>query len=98
MAAGRTVGPDRPVHSLHAYFLLPGDPALPIVYQVERTRDGRSFSTRRVVATQRGQAIFSLSASFHRPEEGPAHQASWAQSAAGRPLLLREARPLPASD
>jgi acyl-CoA thioesterase-2 len=85
VAAGRTVRPDRPVHSLHAYFLLPGDPAQPIVYQVERTRDGRSFSTRRVVATQRGQAIFSLSASFHRPEEGPAHQAPWAQSAASPP-------------
>jgi acyl-CoA thioesterase-2 len=85
VAAGRTVRPDRPVHSLHAYFLLPGDPAQPIVYQVERTRDGRSFSTRRVVATQRGQAIFSLSASFHRPEEGPAHQASWAQSGASPP-------------
>jgi acyl-CoA thioesterase-2 len=85
VAAGRTVGSGRPVHSLHAYFLLPGDPALPIVYEVERTRDGRSFSTRRVVATQRGKVIFSLSASFHRPEEGPAHQAPWALSAARPP-------------
>jgi acyl-CoA thioesterase II len=75
VAAGRTVGPGRPVHSLHAYFLLPGDPAAPIVYVVDRTRDGQSFSTRRVVATQHGKVIFSLSASFHRPEEGPVHQA-----------------------
>src|SRR5690606_5905396 len=67
IAAGRTVE-DRAVHSLHAYFLRPGDPTIPILYQVERTRDGRSFSTRRVTAIQHGRAIFTLSASFHLAE------------------------------
>ena len=85
VAAGQTVGAGRPVHSLHAYFLLPGDPALPIVYQVDRTRDGRSFSTRRVVASQHGKVIFTLSASFHRPEEGPVHQAPLSPVSLGRP-------------
>ena len=69
VAAGRTVEGDRPVHSLHAYFLRPGDPSVPILYNVDRIRDGRSFTTRRVVAIQHGQAIFNLAASFHRPEE-----------------------------
>ena len=64
VAAHRTVERGRSVHSLHAYFLRPGDPAVPIVYDAERTRDGRSFSTRRVVARQHGQTIFYLSASF----------------------------------
>ena len=73
VAAGRTVPADRPVHSLHAYFIRPGDPAVPIVYTVDRVRDGRSFSTRRVSAIQHGQTIFTLSASFHRPEPGPEH-------------------------
>src|ERR1700748_3597865 len=73
VAAGRTVDPDRPVHSLHAYFIRPGDPALPLVYTVERVRDGRSFTTRRVAAIQHGKTIFTLSASFHRPEPGPEH-------------------------
>ncbi|MCW2620409.1 MAG: tesB [Frankiales bacterium] len=72
VAAGRTVEDDRPVNSLHAYFLRPGDPRVPIVYQVDRIRDGRSFTTRRVVALQHGKAIFNLSASFQLPEEGPA--------------------------
>ena len=73
VAAGRTV--DRgTVHSLHAYFLRPGDPVVPIVYEVDRIRDGRSFTTRRVVAIQHGQAIFNLSASFHVEERGPEHQ------------------------
>ena len=63
VAATRTVE-DCPVHSLHANFLRPGDPRVPIVYQVERLRDGRSFSTRRVVAVQHGRSIFQLSASF----------------------------------
>jgi acyl-CoA thioesterase-2 len=62
------------VHSLHAYFLRPGDPAVPIVYEVDRIRDGRSFTTRRVVAIQHGQAIFNLSASFHVDEPGYDHQ------------------------
>lgn len=68
VAAGRTVGPDRHVHSLHAYFLRPGDPTVPILYEVDRIRDGRSFTTRRVVAIQHGRAIFNLSASFHIDE------------------------------
>src|SRR5512135_2770586 len=74
IAAGRTVEADRHVHSLHAYFLRPGDPKIPIIYDVDRIRDGRSFTTRRVVAIQHGRAIFNLSASFHVPEDGPEHQ------------------------
>src|SRR6201990_2147957 len=73
VAAGRTAPADRPVHSLHAYFIRPGDPAVPIVYLVDRVRDGRSFTTRRVSAVQHGKTIFTLSASFHHPEPGPAH-------------------------
>jgi acyl-CoA thioesterase II len=73
VAAGRTVPADRPVHSLHAYFLRPGDPSVPIVYLVDRIRDGRSFTTRRVVAIQHGLPIFHLSASFHRAEPGVDH-------------------------
>src|SRR5207253_6765248 len=73
VAAGRTVE-GRIVHSLHAYFLQPGDPSAPILYQVDRIRDGRSFTTRRVVAIQHGRAIFHLSASFQRDEPGPEHQ------------------------
>ncbi|WP_377268681.1 acyl-CoA thioesterase [Peterkaempfera sp. SMS 1(5)a] len=68
VAAGRTVEDERPVHSLHAYFLRPGIPGVPIVYQVDRTRDGRSFSTRRVLGIQQGRSIFALTANFHRPE------------------------------
>ncbi|MEU9504487.1 acyl-CoA thioesterase II [Streptomyces sp. NPDC048196] len=74
VAAGRTVPADRPPHSLHAYFLRPGDPGAPIVYTVDRIRDGRSFTTRRVVAVQHGQPIFHLSASFQEYEEGLDHQ------------------------
>jgi acyl-CoA thioesterase-2 len=70
VAATRTVPTDRPVHSLHAYFIRPGDPEVPIVYQVERVRDGRSFTTRRVSAVQHGKTIFHLSASFQVAEEG----------------------------
>ena len=73
VAAGRTVPPDRPVHSLHAYFIRPGDTTVPLVYTVDRTRDGRSFTTRRVAAIQHGQTIFTLSASFHHAEPGPEH-------------------------
>src|SRR6202042_2396690 len=73
VAAGRTVPPDRPVHSLHAYFIRPGDVAVPLVYTVDRTRDGRSFTTRRVSAIQHGRTIFTLSASFHHAEPGPEH-------------------------
>jgi acyl-CoA thioesterase-2 len=74
VAASRTVEPDRHVHSLHCYFLRLGDPAAPIIYEVERVRDGGSFSTRRVVATQHGRSIFVMSASFHIREEGFDHQ------------------------
>jgi acyl-CoA thioesterase-2 len=73
VAAGRTVPGDRDVHSLHAYFIRPGDPRVPIVYEAERVRDGRSFATRRVLAIQHGEAIFSLSASFQLPQEGLEH-------------------------
>jgi len=73
VAAYRTVE-GRSAHSLHSYFLRPGDPAVPIIYSVDRIRDGGSFSTRRVVAVQHGQAIFSMAASFHKQEEGLAHQ------------------------
>jgi acyl-CoA thioesterase-2 len=74
VAAGRTVPADRRVHSLHAYFLRPGDPGSPIVYMVDAIRDGRSFTTRRVVAVQHGEPIFHLSASFHVPADGFSHQ------------------------
>jgi len=73
-SAARTVEPTRHVHSLHAYFLRPGDPGAPIVYQVDRIRDGRSFTTRRVVAVQHGKPIFHLSASFQTDEDGLDHQ------------------------
>jgi acyl-CoA thioesterase-2 len=73
VAAGRTVPADREVHSLHAYFIRPGDPRVPIVYEAERVRDGRSFTTRRVLAIQHGEAIFSLSASFQVQEQGLEH-------------------------
>jgi acyl-CoA thioesterase-2 len=75
VAAARTIDErGRLVHSLHAYFLRPGDPTVPILYEVDRIRDGRSFSTRRVVAIQHGRAIFNLQASFHDDEPGPDHQ------------------------
>src|ERR1700760_2552000 len=75
VAAGRTVPEDRHVHSLHAYFLRPGDPTIPIIYEVDRIRDGKSFTTRRVVAVQHGKAIFHLSASFQIEEPGADRQA-----------------------
>lgn len=74
VAAQRTVEEERQVHSLHGYFILAGDLGAPIVYFVDRLRDGGSFSTRRVTAIQHGQAIFNLSASFHSVQEGPRHQ------------------------
>ena len=82
VAAGRTVPSDRAVHSLHAYFIRPGDPSVPLVYIVDRVRDGRSFTTRRVSAIQHGKVIFTLSASFHHPEPGPDHSARHAGGAA----------------
>ncbi|GAB2600182.1 acyl-CoA thioesterase [Kribbella endophytica] len=72
-AATRTVEPERIVHSLHGYFLRPGDTAVPIVYRAETTRDGKTFSSRRVVASQNGKPIFYMSASFQRPEPGLDH-------------------------
>jgi acyl-CoA thioesterase-2 len=73
IAAQRTVPPDRPVHSLHGYFILAGDPKTPIDYKVERVRDGKSFTTRRCAARQKGRTIFSLEASFQVVEEGFDH-------------------------
>lgn len=73
-AATRTVDPERRVHSQHAYFLRPGDPAHPIIYEVDPIRDGKGFSTRRVVARQHGRAIFTTALSFQLPEEGLSHQ------------------------
>ena len=87
VAAGRTVPEDRPVNSLHAYFIRPGDPAVPLVYTVDQVRDGRSFTTRRVTAIQHGKAIFTLSASFHHPEQGLEH--ATAMPDAPRPDELR---------
>lgn len=75
VAAQRTVEEDRVAHSLHGYFILPGDLAAPVVYFVDRLRDGRSFTTRRVTAIQHGRAIFNLSLSFQVREEGAEHQA-----------------------
>jgi acyl-CoA thioesterase-2 len=83
VAAGRTVPPGREPHSLHGYFVRQGDAAIPIDYRVEPIRDGGSYSTRRVTALQRGEAIFTLSASFAAPEEGLTHQVP--QSPAGSP-------------
>jgi acyl-CoA thioesterase-2 len=76
VAAVRTVDPERIAHSLHAYFLLPGDLSRPIVYGVDRVRDGGSFTTRRVTATQHGRAMFVMSVSFHKAEPGLDHQAT----------------------
>jgi len=75
VAAVRTVAEPRTAHSMHGYFLLAGDPSRPIIYEVERIRDGSSFTTRRVKAIQKGSAIFSMSVSFHRSEPGFEHQA-----------------------
>ncbi|HEV2132121.1 MAG TPA: acyl-CoA thioesterase II [Longimicrobiaceae bacterium] len=75
VAAGSTVEEERTAHSLHGYFILPGDLGAPIVYFVDRLRDGRSFATRRVTAIQHGRAIFNMAASFQVEEEGPEHQA-----------------------
>ncbi|HSL69866.1 MAG TPA: acyl-CoA thioesterase II [Longimicrobiales bacterium] len=74
VAAQRTVDEERTAHSVHGYFILPGDLNAPIVYFVDRLRDGKSFTTRRVTAIQHGRAIFNLSASFHKREEGLEHQ------------------------
>ena len=75
VAAVRTVETERAPHSMHAYFLLPGDPNVPIIYDVDRIRDGKSFTTRRVTARQHGHPIFSMLVSFHGAEAGLDHQA-----------------------
>lgn len=75
VASSKTVSSERHVHSLHAYFLRAGQVDKPIVYEVDRIRDGRSFTTRRVVAVQAGRAIFNMSASFHIKEDGAEHAA-----------------------
>lgn len=75
VAAARTVEPGRTAHSMHGYFILPGDVTAPIVYFVDTLRDGKSFTTRQVTAIQHGRAIFNMAASFQVPEQGPDHQA-----------------------
>lgn len=87
VAAQRTVDEGRYVHSLHCYFMRPGDPSVPIVYDVDRIRDGSSFATRRVVAIQHGKAIFSMSASFQYDEDGFDHQVAMPAIAAPESLL-----------
>jgi len=79
VAAVRTVDASRPPHSMHAYFILPGDPKVPLIYDVDRIRDGKSFTTRRVTARQHGHPIFSMLVSFHEHEDGLDHQADMPQ-------------------
>jgi len=98
VAAGRTVPADRPVHSLHAYFLRPGDPSIPIVYEVDRIRDGRSFTTRRVVGIQHGRPIFNLSASFQLLETGIEHQSTMPDVPAPETLTTLQERMKPYAD
>jgi acyl-CoA thioesterase-2 len=97
VAAGRTVDPARRMHSLHSYFIRPGDPMLPIVYEVDRVRDGRSFSTRRVVAVQHGETIFTLSASFQVEQPGIDHQSAMPETPDpdGLPTLEERYRDVP---
>ncbi|WP_412069752.1 acyl-CoA thioesterase [Rubrivirga sp. IMCC43871] len=90
VAAGRTVDAGRRCHSLHAYFILPGDVEAPIVYEVETLRDGGSFATRRVTAIQYGRPIFNASLSFHRDEPGLEHQAEPALDAPAPDTLTSE--------
>jgi acyl-CoA thioesterase-2 len=90
VAAQRTVVGERYVHSLHGYFMLPGDPAIPIIYDVERLRDGGSFTTRRVTAIQHGKAIFSLEASFQVDEIGLDYQAPMPLDVPGPEDLLSQ--------
>jgi acyl-CoA thioesterase II len=89
-AAVQTVPAERHVHSLHAYFLRPGDVSRPIVYAVDRIRDGKSFTTRRVVATQHGHAIFNLAASFQTIEAGLEHQEPMPETPAPESLLTEQ--------
>jgi len=102
-AAERTVDPNRLVHSLHAYFLRPGDPSQPIEYRVERTRDGRSFTTRRIRAEQAGRPIFFMAASFQIQETGLEHQDAMPEVPdpdeliSSNDLILQHAEHLPAA-
>ena len=98
VAAGRTVDTNKFVHSLHAYFLRPGDPQSPILYEVDRIRDGRSFATRRVVAIQHGEAIFNLSASFHAVETGVEHSSPMPASVDPETLPTYKQRYAPIAD
>ncbi|MGI8760509.1 MAG: acyl-CoA thioesterase [Jatrophihabitantaceae bacterium] len=92
VAVGRTVPDDRHVHSLHSYFIRPGDPSVPIVYEVDRVRDGRSFTTRRVTAIQHGRAIFALSASFQLEQPGIDHQSAMPDAPSPESLPTLEQR------
>ncbi len=87
VAASRTVPEDRQAHSLHGYFLRPGDTTIPILYTVDRIRDGKSFTTRRVVAVQHGQPIFNMSISFQMEEAGFSHQFDMPDAPAPETLL-----------
>ena len=98
VAAQRTVDPDRHVHSLHGYFMRPGDTKVPIVYEVDRIRDGRSFTTRRVVAVQHGKAIFHLSASFQIVEPGFEHANAMPEVPAPEGLSTLSERMAPYAD
>jgi acyl-CoA thioesterase-2 len=91
-AAAQTVPPDRQVHSMHAYFLRPGDVSMPIVYDVDRIRDGSSFTTRRVVAIQKGQPIFNMAASFQKAESGFEHSEPMPDAPAPETLETDQAR------
>ena len=90
VAAQRTVDAARHVHSLHCYFMRPGDPAVPIIFEVDRIRDGGTFTTRRVVAIQHGHAIFSLSASFQIDEPGLDHQIPMPANVPGPDTLMSD--------
>lgn len=91
-AASRTVDDDRKAHSLHAYFLRPGTDEMPIEYRVKRDLDGRSFSNRRVVASQDGKPILNLTASFQKPVDGPSHQYSEMPDVPGPDTLIPDTK------
>lgn len=91
-AAAQTVPADRPAHSLHAYFLRPGDVSRPVIYEVDRIRDGSSFTTRRVVAVQKGEAIFNLDASFQKHEQGFEHADAMPEAPPPEELLTEQER------
>src|SRR5437660_1065800 len=97
LAACRTVEAGRPPHSLHAYFILGGRPGIPLQYRVDRTRDGRSFTTRQVSVRQDGRTIFEMLASFQRPEKGPDWQMRAPPIGTGSPRYVRPCVPVGAS-